>query len=288
MVNFGEIDAEERFGTSGRRFLVVRRSDVDEAAVGMAANVDMLTAARLLGLSESRLAAVLPTLIPDARQTGSSGCPWSIPRNAIDSLIDYTTSLPKIEYISSSHLSLERVLRAWPLTDATLAKLLLAVLKLEIVPVGQIPVGAGVTRIAFDREEFQSWYRSSQTFSHNSLTIPEVADRLSIKQEVAYFFVRNGLIKTYRKGKGCHAQATVRLASLCEFDKAYVFARDLAKALNTSSKALAEKLSQLGIEPKCGPNIDSCRQILYERGDALDHALQLISASGKKHTTSKH
>jgi hypothetical protein len=60
---------------------------------------------------------------------------------------------------------------------------------------------------------------------------------------------------------------------LQRFSTTYIFGRDLAKSLATSSRSLATKLNDLGVSPVAGPGIDSCRQLVFRRSDIAVHGL---------------
>lgn len=277
MVKDGLISREERLGKSGRKFTVVYRSDVDAAVKKLESELDLTAAANLLGLKKMRFASLFPMLIPEARKTGVAGCPWAIPRKIIDDLLHIAQQVPEIEMILEGQVTFSHVLRFWPWQDAVIAKLLLDVVLGALAPVARIKHQIGITGLVFSKLDLNHWYQVIRPERANYLSVPEVATRLLIKQEVAYFLVRKGLINSVVVRNGRFDESQVKQEELEAFTTNYQFGRDLARNVGTSSRALATQLSHLGITPLCGPDIDGCRQLLFKKDDELDKALnQLI------------
>lgn len=279
LVNEGRIAGQERVGRSGRRFLVVRRADVDAEAVRKDVDIDLATAAELLGLKKRRMAALVTMLIPEARRIGNAGYSWVIPRKTIDCLLGIVQIATPKDAANPEEVSFAQVLRCWPWSDRTVADFLLAVLKGNFQPAGRLGSHQGLVALIFPRDLLREWHHSSYRGNLNSFSVPEVADRLMIKQEVAYFLVRKGLLRAETVGRGRLAEARISPQCLSDFEASYVFGRELAAALGTSPKSIAHRLSRVGIEPKCGPSTDGCRQLLYARSHDLDRALGLINFS---------
>lgn len=279
LVRCGKLNAEVRFSPTGRRFLMFRRAEVEVEALHKDAEIDLSTAAKLLGLKKKRMASLIPILVPEASRPSLPGRPWRISRKSIDSITSFIQALPPMDVLPDGVVPFTHVLRAWPWSDRAVADFLLDVLNDEVVPVGRLS-GSGVSCLLFQRKHLQEWHRLNQHAELSSFSVPEVVERLSIKQEVAYFLVRKGLLKSETFGKGCHAEARISYQCLAAFEAAYVFGRDLAKDIGTSSRSLANKLSVLGIKPTCGPGTDTCRQLIYQRGTELDRAFGLISTHG--------
>lgn len=282
MVKDGLISREERFGKSGRKFSVVSRADVDAAVKKLESELDLTTAANLLGLKKLRFASLLPILIPEARKTGIAGCPWAIPRKIIDDLLLISLQAPEKEKILEGQVGFSHILRYWPWVDAIIAKFLLDVAHGCVAPVARIKNHSGIAGLVFPKVDLNNWYQVIRPDSDCHLSVPDVAIRLSIKQEVAYFLVRRGLINSVVVRKGRFDESQVNIEELEAFTTKYQFGRDLAKNVGTSSRILTIQLSRLGISPICGPDIDGCRQLLFENNAELDNALnQLIQH--KKH-----
>ncbi len=277
MVKDGLISREERIGKSGRKFTVVSRSDVDAVVEKLESELDLTAAANFLGLKKMRFASLLPMLIPEARRTGVAGSPWAIPRKIIDDLLHIAQQVPEKEMILEGQVTFSHVLRFWPWVDAVIVKLLLEVVLGALAPVARIKHQTGIAGLVFSKLDLNLWYQVIRPERASYLSVPDVATRLLIKQEVAYFLVRNGLINSVVIRTGRFDESRVKLQELEDFTTKYQFGRDLATNIGTSSRTLKAQLSHLGITPVCGPDVDGCRQILFKKGVELDKAInQLI------------
>jgi len=282
LVASGEVASEVRHGRTGRTFLVVRRSDVEditEAAVSHA--VDLATASSLLGLKKQRAAALIPLLMPGVRKFGEAKYIWAIPRMLIDQILFKDVVLPVRSSALEGEVSLAHVIRYWPWSDQALARCINAYVKGEIKPTSCMPDAGGGAGLLFDSGELKTWH-ASQRKDSESFSVPEAAERLSVKQEVAYYLVRNGLIKAESATVGRKAMSRVSATNLLDFTNGYVFGRDLAAELEISPRATAERLAMLGIHAVSGPGVDGCRQLLYAKSKELDKAKRLLAKSTKK------
>lgn len=101
----------------------------------------------------------------------------------------------------------------------------------------------------------------------------EAAAVMQVKQEVVYSLVRSKLLCAELKKIGRRPALWVTRDELQRFATTFIFGRDLAKALSTSSRSLASKLKDLGVEPVAGPGIDTCRQLVFRRSDIAVYGL---------------
>lgn len=108
------------------------------------------------------------------------------------------------------------------------------------------------------------------------ISIPETSKLLEVKQEVAYHLVNIGLLDSIDKGR---AGRFVKKKSIDEFRAKYVWARDLAREQETSSRKVKTELKSVMVEPISGPSVDGGRQLLYAR-DAATRAFLQISGLG--------
>ena len=276
LVDDGKIAGERYISQKGRTFLVVRRVDVESMLSLRNDEIDLNAATNLLGLKKSRLAAMIRWLIPDAQKTGHSGCPWAIPKDRVDRLIALANALPINNQVSDESVALVTILRFWSWTDHTVADLLIATIKDDIRPVARVCGLRGINGLTYKECDLVAWHQRKEAAFSNSLSIPEAAEVLQIKQEVAYSLVRSGILRTVRERVGRRYATRVPGKSLTGFREAYVLGRDLAQEIGTSPRALAERLDRLDVKPVSGPTVDGCRQYLFARSIALDLALDAM------------
>lgn len=97
------------------------------------------------------------------------------------------------------------------------------------------------------------------------LTIPEAAQVLGVKQEVAYWLTQNGYLPASEKlGRTNRSGTRVHRTDLDRFRKQHVFGSEIAELLGTSSRKVARLLAEHGIHPLRGHS-NACRKIIYVR-----------------------
>lgn len=269
----GRITADERISSKGRRFLMVRKSDVEMEMTSRFNYLDLDAAATLLGLKKCRFSKILPWLIPEASKRLGA---WSIPREKIKRLLQLGVDLQTSDDQEADSISLTYVFRHWPWHDRTIAEMLDAMLSGAIRPVGRCTGKEGIAGFLFRKSDLENWFRCTHPVKATSSSIPEAAQFLDIKQEVAYCLVRRGLLPICKEKVGRRYATRVLRTSLMEFCASYVFGRDLAEEVGTSPRALAERLDRLDIRPISGPSVDGGRQYLFVRSSSLDVAMNAI------------
>ncbi len=285
LVTAGELSSELRYGQTGRSFLYVNRREVEVMADSKANSVvDLVTASSLLGLKKSRVAALILLLMPEVRKLGEVGSVWKIPRTLIDEVLAIGAALPVRPSLKEGEVSLGHVIRYWPWSDRAFGHCIEACIKGDILPVAHAQGSRGIKGWLFKSNELKAWH-TSRARNADSYSIPELAERFSIKQEVAYFLVRKNLIKAERVKVGRKTSALVSVENLDEFERRYVFGRDLAAELEISPKAISEKLASLGVCAVSGPGVDGCRQVLFAKSVELNSAIVLLSRSLRKFAT---
>jgi hypothetical protein len=159
------------------------------------------------------------------------------------------------------------VLRYWQVDDDAVAALFRSVQCDELMPVGAVCWMSGIGSMVFRIDEIRSLLAQSRTALRNHITVPEAAERLDVKQEVAYSLVRSGLMRSVESKVGRRAVRLVAVADLTGFLEQYIFARDVAGRCLTSPKAMVAVLAEERVMPVAGPHVDGCRQVVYRRAD---------------------
>lgn len=145
-------------------------------------------------------------------------------------------------------------------------------------PIGRYTKSVGLAGLLFHCDQLLERY-GGQTST--ILSIPDVADRLGVKQEVAYALVNLGLLEVEMYACGRRQAQGVSTGSLETFHTVNVLAANVAKSLGRSSRAVIKALSDDAIEPIAGPALGNCRQTVYLRKD-LETVPWLAAGSGAK------
>ena len=138
-----------------------------------------------------------------------------------------------------------------------------------IKPISQLPNKVGLGKLIFIEDEVRRVINKARALEPDHWSVPQVAEMLNIKQEVAYFLVRQGLLASNSEVIGRRESALVTRNGLDTFHTQYVFARDLAKLHRTSSRSLQSRLAEINIHPVVSPLLGACRQVIYARTPTL-------------------
>lgn len=278
LIEQNELQSARRTTAAGREFVMIRQSDIQTLACVATDDICLAEASSVLGLKRQRLSRLLPHLCTDAKKSALHGSPWLIPRRWINKWTDRLNELISYDSIPSWATSLDQVLRYGPLDEQRVCTLLSDVEARVFQPIGHHTNSVGLAGLLFHRGQLLERYDGQTT---SILSIPAVADRLGVKQEVAYALATLGLLETEMYTCGRRQAQGVKVRALVTFHETYVFAVDLAKSLGRSPRAVIAALASDGIEPVVGSTIGNCRQTLY-----LREGLKVISWLAAVRTTS--
>jgi TniQ len=263
----------ERFSVSarqtaaGRTFAVIAKADASEALAQDARYEDLRTAAKRLGITRRRAAIVLPLMEPSLRRVGNSPCVWCIPTTIVTNVLQRVEASRGCDSSPPSGILIGDILRfsKWP--DTRVATLFSKIKNGEIVVLGRCEKRNGICG-AFISGAAMRELASLESSRSAFITIPELAEDLAIKQEVAYHLVNKGLINASALPSSCGGRQIARSA-VAEFRSNYSFARDIARGRKTSTRKLLRDLVRVGTRPICSPQVDGCRQVIFRRDDIL-------------------
>jgi hypothetical protein len=219
-------------------------------------------AARLLGLTAARVQQLVV-----GRQLGMTRKRLS--RSEVLALRASLTDVAVLESRPADAVTLCHALQFWlPLyrTCEVLDALLAGELILHRSPRTGLP-----TQNFVSQAQVQRWASEPPT-GERVWSIPEVAQRLHLKQEVIYHLVRVGLIQTQTARVGRRLTRVVTRAVLEEFEKQF---EPLARTLARHGVDHRRGVSWAGenkLELVSGPRIDGGRQYFVRRGTGdVDH-----------------
>ncbi|QHE74550.1 hypothetical protein [Hydrogenophaga sp. PBL-H3] len=275
LIESGQLHARYRTTKSGRQYVVVRKDDVENLREGLSTELSLESAALRLGISRHRLSRLLPQICPGAVKVTARGSAWAIPLTWVSTLETRIDQLPALQPEDArSARSFDHLLRHYPFDDVAVARLLLDFEESTLKANGRLQGRIGLAAVLFPLSTLSSYFPESSKVPSGLLSIPEVAQRLLVKQEVAYKIVRSGFLPTISHRVGRRSCQLVEERRVDEFLQSFVLARDLAHQFGISPKAVIVKLRDIGTIPVLGPNIDGCRQTIYRRKD-VDESLEL-------------
>lgn len=274
LIEAGEIDSSRVTTPKGREVICINRLQRELIQSLIHDRVDLKMAAELLGVKENRVCQLyehhLLGKVISAKENASGR--WQLSRSSLEQILILGGNLPVAE--SDYDLIGLRHLLHYVLNKPFLfPRLILAVMKREILPVAVCKQEQGLSAWQFKRSQFTGWHiEQLKGARKGAFTIPEAAKYLKIKQQVAYHLVGSGYIKCVLEEDS--QVRLVTLSNLEDFKRNYALGVELSKQLNISPKHLCELLEYHDIWPVSGHGVDGGRQIIYRRDLALKRAMR--------------
>ncbi len=150
-----------------------------------------------------------------------------------------------------------------------IAEILSAVVAGRLRPQAVDTAAKGLYRLLFD----PVWIHRSLPGPAATMSTNDAAVALGVKQEVAYAWVRRGLIVTMRGTTKAEQGYRITEEALADFRREYVAGTEVAKLLGMRARWVSVKLAASGVVPVSGPAIDGCRQFLFRRAEVEEHLL---------------
>jgi hypothetical protein len=275
LIENGEIESSQVRTTKGRTVLCINRQQLDLIRGLLKDRIDLKMAAGLLGVQETRVRQLLEHhllgRVISPKENGSGR--WRISRSALEQILILGSDLP--DWHSSESLGkngLGHALRYWLHKPYLFPRLIIAVIKEEILPTAIDKSKPGLRAWVFDSTGLRQWVSDQIRGKRNgALAIPEAAKYLKIKQEVAYHLVKAGFLETIIEQDSLIR--LIDLAGLEEFKRTYVLGAELSRQLKISPKHLSDVLKKENVLPISGNWIDGGRQNIYRRNKFLEEAL---------------
>lgn len=278
LIDQNELQSARRTTASGREFVMIRQADIQTLVSARTDEVCLAEASSVLGVKRQRLSRLLPFLCADAKKSTLHGTPWLIPKDWVYRWTEMLGALAEHDTVPYWAISLDQLLRYGPLDEQRLCILLRDVEARDFQSIGRHTNSVGLAGLLFHRADLLERYGGQRS---TILPIPDVAVRLGVKQEVAYTLANLGLLEVEKYTCGRRQAQGVSSRSLEKFHTVYVFAANVAKSLDRSSRAVIKALTDDAIDPIAGPALGNCRQTVYLRKD-LETVPWLATASGEK------
>lgn len=274
------IEWEELLSSSGRRFLMVRRDQLHQIQEQLTGEITMKQAMEMLGIGKIRMQRLLTLLFPSARRIwDKEHLPWRIPRGEVESLLEVVTDLPVLSIAEEHQVSLGYVLQFWHWTGDEILALVEAVKAGTLRPQAFLDGARGISRWIFDIAQLRSLQQRLNAGRSNWVSIPEMAQILGVKQQVAYWLTHHGFVHAERLGCLKNLGSRVSREELQRFQENHVLGKEVAEILGCSSKKAMRMLAEQGIDPLRSEGPDSCRMLIYPRDSELQRFLAQVTGS---------
>lgn len=264
----GLVELHSYVTASGRRFSKVSKASIARLSNSNFGQALTLTdAAKVLGLKKSRLQSVLEYICPQAFKLQPTNV-WMIPKTWLEQFLDRIQQLPVLDedVATGNWVTLDWLFR-YELPSNEAAGLLIKAIRDESVKAARTRYTTELIHVMVCRSSFHSLCNPTPSEDNGYISLMDAATLMRIKQEVVYSLVRSNLLVAEQRRIGRRTALWVTRDELTRFEATFIFGRDLAKSLATSSRSLMTKLNDLGVLPVAGPSIDSCRQLVFRRSD---------------------
>lgn len=266
LIKEGVIEGQVSVSTMERRFLMVRRDQLDKLNAQLANEMTMTEAMNAMGIGKSRMQKLIKRLFPTASHiNNSTSMPWCVPRSEVAAYLSIGDELPTVNFLEENQVSLAHVFKYWAWTPEEVGSLVEAVRTGELKLKSKLDTGRGISRWVFDTLGLRAWHANLNRGQATCLSIPEVAHILHIKQEVAYWLARNEYLEAEGSPTGRGLQ--VRRDQLERFRATYIFATEVTEQLCISPRTLISMLTPFGVNSLRGDGSEPCRQLVYRRSD---------------------
>ena len=150
----------------------------------------------------------------------------------------------------------------------------LAVLTGKLTPRAIEPKARGVQKFLFCSVEVTQFIRQHVTVYRTTMSVNDAAQVLRVKQEVAYHWVRAGLLGTTASDVLGETGRRVTGEALEAFQRRFMTSVEYGRQHGLSWRHLADVLERMGLQPVSGPSVDGGRQFLFNRAElaAVDPA----------------
>ena len=276
MVQAGFLEGQESVSHGGRRFMVVRRDQLQGVLNQLAGEITMGKAMDMLGLGKIRTQRLLKLLFPTARRTSpAGGMPWCVPVVEVEKLLALGADLPRKAIADEDEVVLAHVLRYWMWTTEQVVSLIDAVAHGQFQPTSVCDDLRGITGWAFNRDRLKAWRFGLEQGQTRWLTVVQLASILQVKQHVAYWLCRNEYLPSEKLGKRSDSKSgalgtRIRAGEAERFRTEHLFARELASLLSTTSRKVARVLEEEGIHPLRGNSDTSPPMLIYRRSEQMN------------------
>jgi hypothetical protein len=279
-VQQGAIEGQESVTAKGRKLLLVRQDQLATLQTEVAREMTMTEAMALLGLGKVRMQRILRLLFPSARRVNdNSRLPWCVPRNEVEPLLALAADLPVVTIPEEHQVSLAHVLQFWMWSGEELVALVESVKAGALQPASQLADARGISRWIFDIAALRALQQRIRSGNTHWISIPDLAIRLNIKQQVAYWLIFHGYIHAEKVGAGKGRGSMVSRDELLRFQKRFVLGREIAARLGCSPRKVMHLLQEQGIDPLRGHEGEPCRQLVYANSERIQAFLDQYAGS---------
>jgi hypothetical protein len=275
LVSEGKLTAIVRKTDRTKLFLVEARS-VEKLRGERARYVSLEDASKLLGISQLNILSLVDkSLLAGAEEPSADNHnTWRFDKVALQSflknILSKTVGLrPCVRNeIQSFKTVLIALTRDFSRSGGEINTLIEDILNGLLIPMHKSPHSAGVSGLSFHRKEVKAYLTMKLARQRaESFRVIGLVKELGLEPEFAYFLARKGLIKTTSRRHGNQRCRIITRKAIFKFKSQFIFAKDAAQEIGTSTKFLVNGLQTLGITPVSGRAVDLGPVFIFRRAD---------------------
>lgn len=250
-----------------RRLFKIEASEVERYRTRRESGYRREEVRKLFGITKRRFNELCDSGLLPVLEGGSATAQaiWRLDREGVDTLLKVLGEDPtKLSELPSGGIAVGTAMRA-QLGLGELAATLAAVCRKELAVLGRLESGGVIAGLVIEAAELREFLEHHRHAKSETISIVETASRLSIKQQVAYHLVTSKLLSAELCNTARRSRRRISVAAVSAFRNRYIWMRDIANVAGTSPKTVRRWLDESGIKPVAAPDVDGCRQTLYER-----------------------
>jgi hypothetical protein len=262
--------------TGGRTIFLVEARSVEKLRKERERYVSLEAASRLLGISHLNILSLVDkSLLRGAEAPAADNHhTWRFERTALQGFLNNILSKTgkhgrqASSELYSFRIVLHRVTRHLSCSGEGIHTLIQDILVGRLIPRARSGNKPGVAALFFDRNEVTAYLQMKlENRAVVGFRVIGLKKELGLKSELVYFLARKGLIKTTVRKNGNQRCRVITRKALSQFKSEFIFAKDAADEIGTSTKFLVDGLQNLGITPVSGRAIDLGPAYIFKRAD---------------------
>ena len=269
-VKEGIFEASTKVFENGRQHTVLTPNEINAIKEKLSTRLNQQETCQILGISKSQFRILVergllkPVIAP--QETGPKN--WWCNSEDVDQFLASIFAVVDYQEPGPGAISFSRACQAY-LPRHLMPDFVIAIESGE-VPVAGITVGSNIPNFSslfFLPEVITQFMSAHKKTRLGFYSVPEVAARLGIKQQVAYHLVKSGLLTSIVVGTEKRPVFEVTESDVSLFQDHFVQLSQFAKSSGAPGRVIKKNLEALGILPVAGPDVDGCIKIFYRKSD---------------------
>jgi len=271
LMDMGVVAGIRNLRPSGRYYAVLKKCEVNRIAKLSRHMINKKETCRMMGISKSEFEVLVEyKVIKPLVKAGDRGFSewWCDSRKIRDYLEKILAMVPK-QKSDDDAISFSKMCQAHLTNINLLPELLQSIITGQANVAGMdLDASDGEFRLSslyFAPDEIASFRKRIKMMNASAYSIPDVANMMGLKQQVAYHLVNSGFLKCHEDPAGFLRGRLVSFEDIVAFEKRYIPLTEIARSRNQCPRTLMTMLKRLGVSPVIGGGIDGCRQVFYCR-----------------------